>query len=68
MVDLISSPYELSENWLKNSIVVKTEKDDLKTTVTSSVLAFKGKKVDLLIAENQEKNKRRQKAIRNIWS
>jgi DNA primase len=56
-IDLISSPYELSENWLKNSIVVKTEKDDLKTTVTSSVLAFKGKKVDSLISENQKKIK-----------
>ena len=53
-VSLLTSPYELSDNWSKNRIVVTTETDVLKKAVTSSVLSFKAKKVDNLILENQK--------------
>ena len=53
-IELISSPYELSPNWLKKRILVKTEKDRLKLLVVSSVLSFKAKKVDKMIIDNQK--------------
>jgi len=57
-IDLMSSPYELSENWLKKKIVVKSESDNLKKLVTSCVLSFKAKKVDQMILENQKEMSR----------
>ncbi len=53
-IELISSPYELSPNWLRKRILVKTEKDRLKLLVVSSVLSFKAKKVDKMIIDNQK--------------
>jgi len=53
-IELISTPYELSPNWLKKRIFVKTEKDRLKLLVVSSVLSFKAKKVDKMIIDNQK--------------
>ena len=53
-IELISTPYELSPNWLKKRILVKTEKDSLKLLVVSSVLSFKAKKVDKMIIDNQK--------------
>ncbi len=53
-IELISSPYELSPNWIKKRILVKTEKDRLKLLVVSSVLSFKAKKVDKMIIDNQK--------------
>ena len=57
-IDLISSPYELSENWSKNKIMVSTERDKLKDAVFNTVLSFKAKTVEGQIAENQKKLKR----------
>ena len=57
-IDLISSPYELSENWSKNKITVTTERDKLKESVFNTVLSFKAKTVEGQIAENQKKLKR----------
>jgi DNA primase len=56
-VDLLSSRYELSANWEKNKIMVNGEADKLKTLVDSSLLAFKIKKIELQIADLQEKIK-----------
>ncbi len=57
-IDILSSPWELSENWKKKRIIVGTEKERLKISVTSSVLAFKAKKVDKMIIDNQEEIKK----------
>ncbi len=54
-VNLISEPYELSSNWEKHKIYVKTEKDILKNAISSCVLSFKARKVDNLILETQQK-------------
>ncbi len=55
--DLLSTPYELSENWEKNRIYVNREDMRLKMLVDSSILSFKIKKVDARIREFQEKLK-----------
>jgi len=56
-VDLISSPYELSKNWERKRITVPTEEEKLKEAVSSSVLAFKAKRVTQLMNENLKKFK-----------
>ena len=56
-IDLVASPYELSKRWEENHISTKSEFGFLKDTITSSMLAFKSKKVDQLIAENQQQLK-----------
>ncbi|MBP6977045.1 MAG: DNA primase [Bacteroidales bacterium] len=56
-ISLISTPYELSEGWSRNLILVKLEKEILKEAVLSAVLAFKAKKVDQMIARNQHRLK-----------
>jgi DNA primase len=53
-VDLMTTPYELSENWLKNKIVVKHESDNLRELITSCVLSYKAKKIDQMILDNQK--------------
>lgn len=54
-VNLVSSPYLLSKNWLeKKKISVLTEKQVLADAVTSSVLSFKLRKIEKLMAENQK--------------
>ncbi len=42
-IDLISTPYELSENWETNNIFVKGEKDQLKLLTKTTLLALKEK-------------------------
>jgi len=56
-IDLVASPYELSKRWEENHISTKLEQSFLKDSITSSMLAFKSKKVDQLISENQEQLK-----------
>lgn len=53
-VDLMASPYELSDNWLKRKIPVKHESDNLRKLITSCVLSFKAKKIDQMILDNQK--------------
>ena len=53
-VDLMASPYELSDNWLRKKIPVKHESDNLRKLVTSCVLSFKAKKIDQMILDNQK--------------
>lgn len=57
-VDLMSTQYELSINWQKFKIPVRTEVDNLKELITSTVLSFKEKKVDQMILENQAEMKK----------
>jgi len=56
-IDLLSTPYELSYNWERNKIHVKTEQDNLKVQVASTVLSFKVKKIEQMIMANQKELK-----------
>ena len=51
-IELISTPYELSDNWEKNKIFVKKEGDNLFNLVLSNLMSFKSrlinKKLDYL--------------------
>ena len=53
--DLLSSKYELSENWEKNRIFVAKEDRRLNRLVDSSLLAFKIKKIEVIMASVQNK-------------
>jgi len=51
VIDLLSNPYELSENWLRNKIQVVSEKDHLLQAVENTLLSFKAKTVERLIGD-----------------
>jgi DNA primase len=54
VIDLLTSPYELSKNWeLIARIEVITESKKLKDAVINSLLSFKAKKIEQMIAESQ---------------
>jgi DNA primase len=54
VIDLLTSPYELSENWeLVARIEVITETKKLRDAVVHSLLSFKAKKIEQQIADNQ---------------
>lgn len=50
-VDLLAEPYELSENWKKHRIFVKTETEDLKRTLQLTLLHFKRQIVEARLPE-----------------
>jgi DNA primase len=53
-IDLLTSPYQLSDNWESVArIEVFTELQKLKAAVVNSVLAFKARKIEALLADNQ---------------
>jgi DNA primase len=55
VINLISTPYSLSENWAeKKRIFVLTEKEVLTESVTSAILSFKLKKLERMILDNQQ--------------
>jgi len=49
--DLLLFPYELSENWLRNRVLVVTEKDNLLQAVETTLLSFKSKTIDRMILD-----------------
>jgi DNA primase len=51
VIDLLSNPYELSENWLRNRVQVVSEKDRLLQAVENTLLSFKAKTIDRMIIE-----------------
>jgi len=53
-IDLIFSPYELSENWGKNNILIEEEPARMKELVISAMLSFKAKKLDKIITAKQK--------------
>jgi DNA primase len=58
-IDLLTSPYELSENWESVArIDVVTEDQKINAAVVNAVLSFKAKKIEQLIAQNQEELKK----------
>ena len=54
VIELISSPYDLSNNWEKNKIYVKTEEDQLKTLTITTVLALKEKYISRQLKEIEQ--------------
>jgi len=55
-IDLMTTPYSLSKNWeQKHRIYVIEEEEDLKPRVLHAVYAFKLKKLEKMIRENQQK-------------
>lgn len=56
-IDLLSTPYELSENWQRLRITVITEKDKLRQAVEGTLLSFKDKTIERMILELQRKLK-----------
>ncbi len=55
--DLLSSPYELSENWEKKRIYVNQEDSRLNMLVDSSLLSFKIKKIESKMSSIQQQIK-----------
>jgi len=45
IINLLSNPYELSENWEKNKIYISNEAQHIKETVTTTILSLKAKKI-----------------------
>ncbi|MCX6246302.1 MAG: DNA primase [Bacteroidetes bacterium] len=56
-IDLIILPYELSHHWEKNKIYVQPEIDRLMESVYPALYAFKAKKIERMITENQKRLK-----------
>jgi DNA primase len=54
-VNLVFTPYELSENWLKNNIMVTTEETRLQMHVMLALHAFKSRKLDKMMTETRKK-------------
>jgi len=54
-VNLVFNPYELSENWLKNNIMVTTEETRLQMHVMLALHAFKARKLDRMMTETRKK-------------
>ncbi|PID93558.1 MAG: DNA primase [Bacteroidetes bacterium] len=46
VIDMITTPHNLSENWAKNQIFIKKEEDILAEAVLRSMLSFKSSKVN----------------------
>ncbi len=46
VINLLSSAYQLSENWKANKIYVKTEEDQLKLVVISAWMSFKSRLIN----------------------
>jgi len=57
VIDLITSPYELSQNWERHKIYVKTEKDNLSVTVLSTLLPLRVKNINRKLKDISEKIK-----------
>jgi len=71
-IELISTPYELSVNWEKNKIYVKTEDDVLKTLTKTTILALKGKYISRQLKEietmlKEDMNEEKQVELMNLY-
>lgn len=57
-IDLLSNPYTLSDNWKnRHNILVKTEEENLKMNLLEVIYAFKLRRLEKMIEENQQKLK-----------
>jgi DNA primase len=53
-VDLIFTPYQLSQNWLKHNVYTDTEEERLIVRLDYALLSFKARKIDRMIHELQK--------------
>jgi DNA primase len=65
-IDLIILPYELSHHWEKNKIYVQPEIDRLLESVYPALHAFKAKKIERMIADNQKRLREIKSSKENI--
>jgi DNA primase len=65
-IDLIILPYELSHHWEKNQVYVQPEIDRLLLSVYPALYAFKAKKIERMIADNQKRLKEIKSAKEDI--
>jgi DNA primase len=65
-IDLIILPYELSHHWEKNRIYIQPEIDRLLDSIYPALYAFKAKKIERMIADNQKKLKELKSAKEDI--
>jgi len=56
-LNLVYSPYELSDQWSKNRIEVSSERDQLKKAVLNTILAYKARLLEKQIFDKQEELK-----------
>lgn len=49
VIELVSNRHELSDNWKKNKIYVNGEEQQLRKTVTATVLSLKAKKINQML-------------------
>lgn len=56
-ISILSNKYEISENWLKHSITVTKEEEQIKMAVVNTVYAFKLSKLNQLIEKLQNELK-----------
>jgi DNA primase len=54
-IDLVFTPYELSENWEKNHILIHSEDKRVRETILEALHAFKSKKIDRMMTVIQKK-------------
>jgi DNA primase len=54
-IDLVFTPYELSENWEKNHILIHSEDKRIRETILEALHAFKSKKIDRMMTVIQKK-------------
>lgn len=54
-VDIVFTPYELSENWKKNNIHIETEEENLLEHLNHALLSFKARKIEKMMTELQKK-------------
>jgi DNA primase len=55
-VDLLSSPYQLS-NWEQHDIFITFEEDVLKKSIYNAIYALKSRKLEIMIQDNQKRLK-----------
>ncbi|HEX8516395.1 MAG TPA: DNA primase [Bacteroidia bacterium] len=55
-VDLLSSPYQLS-NWEQHDIFITFEEDVLKKSIYNAIYALKSRKLEMMIQDNQKRLK-----------
>ncbi len=54
VIELLATPYQLSNNWKKNRIYVKLEEEQLSFLVVTTLLSLKGKHVDKQLRQVME--------------
>ncbi|MCF6170206.1 MAG: DNA primase [Bacteroidales bacterium] len=67
VIHLLSSAYQLSENWEKNKIYVKTEDDQLKLVVMAAWMSFKSRLINKQLKEITEEIQKTDKDEADIY-